>query len=122
MVKNGKECQSGDTGSIPGSEKSPGERNDNPLQYSCVSCISSWILYHHTTWEAPLQYSCLGNPMDRGAWQAKVHGVTKSQTANKKQQQQQTKHSKIIIFIQMTKYKYHKDGVLICSCIGAPVN
>ena len=28
----------------------------------------------------PLQYSCLGNPMDRGAWQATVHGVTKSQT------------------------------------------
>ena len=28
----------------------------------------------------PLQYSCLGNPMDRGAWQAIVHGVTKKQT------------------------------------------
>ena len=28
----------------------------------------------------PLQYSCLGNPMDRGAWQATIHGVTKSQT------------------------------------------
>ena len=28
----------------------------------------------------PLQYSCLGNPVDRGAWQATVHGVTKSQT------------------------------------------
>ena len=28
----------------------------------------------------PLQYSCLGNPMDRGAWQAAVHGVTKGQT------------------------------------------
>ena len=28
----------------------------------------------------PLQYSCLGNPMDRGAWRAAVHGVTKSQT------------------------------------------
>ena len=29
---------------------------------------------------APLQYSCLENPMDRGSWQATVHGVTKSQT------------------------------------------
>ena len=29
---------------------------------------------------SPLQYSCLENPMDRGAWQATVHGVTKSQT------------------------------------------
>ena len=28
----------------------------------------------------PLQYSCLGNPMDRGAWWARVHGVAKSQT------------------------------------------
>ena len=44
----------GDMGSIPGSERSPGEGNGNPLQYSC-----------------------LGNPMDRGAWQVAVHGVTK---------------------------------------------
>ena len=43
-----------DPGSIPGWGRSPGERNDNPLQDSC-----------------------LGNPMDRGAWQATVHGVTK---------------------------------------------
>ena len=47
----------GDVGSIPGSERSPGEGNGNPLQYSC-----------------------LGNPMDRGACRATVHGVTKSQT------------------------------------------
>ena len=47
----------GDTGLIPGSGRSPGEGNGNPLQYSF-----------------------LGNPMDRGAWQATVHGVTKSQT------------------------------------------
>ena len=54
---DGKEssCNAGDTGSIPGSRRSPGKRNDNTLQYSC-----------------------LGNPLDRGAWQ--VHGVTKSQT------------------------------------------
>ena len=47
----------GDLGSIPGLGRSPGERNGNPLQYSC-----------------------LGNPMDRGAWRATVHGVVKSQT------------------------------------------
>ena len=47
----------GDSGSIPGSGRSPGQRNGNPLQYSC-----------------------LGNPMDRGDWWATVHGVTKSQT------------------------------------------
>ena len=46
-----------DTGSIPGSGRSPGEGNGNPLQHSC-----------------------LGNPMDRGAWRAIVHGVTKSWT------------------------------------------
>ena len=46
-----------DTGSIPGSEKHPGEGNDNPLQYPCLE-----------------------NSMDRGAWQATVHRVTKSQT------------------------------------------
>ena len=42
---------------IPGSGTSPGEGNGDPLQYSC-----------------------LGNPMDKGAWWATVHGVTKSQT------------------------------------------
>ena len=46
-----------DAGLIPGSGRSPGEGNCNPLQYSC-----------------------LGNPMDTGAWQATVHRVTKSQT------------------------------------------
>ena len=53
---SGKEstCQVGDVGSIPGPGSSPGEENGNPLQYSC-----------------------LGNPTDRGAWQATVHGVTK---------------------------------------------
>ena len=45
-------CNAGNTGSIPGSGKSPGEGNGNPLEYSY-----------------------LGNPMDRGAWRATVHGV-----------------------------------------------
>ena len=46
-----------DTGSIPGSGRSPGEGNGNPLQYSCLE-----------------------NPMDRGAWQATVYEVPKSRT------------------------------------------
>ena len=46
----------GDQGLILGLGRSPGEGNGNPLQYSC-----------------------LGNPMDRGAWQARVHGVAKRQ-------------------------------------------
>ena len=45
-----------DEGSIPGLGRSPGEGNDNPVQYSCLE-----------------------NPMDRGAWQATVHGVAKNQ-------------------------------------------
>ena len=54
MIKN-LPANAGDTGSFPGLERSPGEGNGNPLQYSC-----------------------LGNPMDRGAWQAvTVHGVAK---------------------------------------------
>ena len=44
-----------DTGSIPGLGRSPGAGNGNPLQYSC-----------------------LGNPMDRGAWRATVHRATES--------------------------------------------
>ena len=56
MVKN-PPASAGDASSIPVSETSPGEGNDNPLQYSC-----------------------LGNPMDRGTWYAVVYGVTKSPT------------------------------------------
>ena len=47
-------CNAGDPGSIPGSERSPGEGNGNPLQYSLLE-----------------------NPMDRVAWQATVHGVAR---------------------------------------------
>ena len=56
---NGKEsaCNEGDSGLIPGLGRSPGDGNGNPPQYFC-----------------------LGNPMDRGAWQAVVHEVSKSQT------------------------------------------
>ena len=47
-------CHAGDPGSIPGLGRSPGEGYRNPLQYSCLE-----------------------NPMDRGAWQATVHGVAR---------------------------------------------
>ena len=50
-------ANAGDKGSIPGTGRSPGEGNSNPLQYSC-----------------------LGNPMDRGARWATVHGDAKSRT------------------------------------------
>ena len=57
---SGKEytCQVGDTGSVPESRRSPGEGNGNLLQYSCLE-----------------------NPMDVGAWQATVHRVTESDTS-----------------------------------------
>ena len=56
---DGKEfaCNAGDLGSIPELGRSPGEENGNPLQYSCLE-----------------------NSMDRGAWWATVHEVSKNQT------------------------------------------
>ena len=50
-------CNTGDLGLIPVLGRSPGEGTGNPLQYSCLE-----------------------NPMDGGAWRAMVHGVTKSRT------------------------------------------
>ena len=50
-------CNAENLSLIPGSGRSPGEGTGNPLQYSCLE-----------------------NPMDRGAWQATVYGVAKSQT------------------------------------------
>ena len=56
---DGKEsaCNGGDPGSVPGSERSSGEGNGNPLQYSCLE-----------------------SPMDRGTWRARVYRVARSQT------------------------------------------
>ena len=56
---DGKEstCSAGDPGSIPGLGRSPGKGNGKLLQYPCLE-----------------------NPMDRGAWRTAVHGVAKSQT------------------------------------------
>ena len=54
LVKKKTACNAGDLDLIPGSGKSPGEGNGNPLQYSCLE-----------------------NPIDRGAWQATVHGVAR---------------------------------------------
>ena len=51
-------CNAGDMGLIPGSERYPGEGNGYPLQYSCLE-----------------------NSMDRGAWRATIHGVANSRTA-----------------------------------------
>ena len=54
LVSKESACNARDPGSIPGSGRSPGEGNGNPLQYSCLE-----------------------NPANRGAWQATVHGITR---------------------------------------------
>ena len=66
---SGKEsaCNAGDMGLIPGLRRSPGEENGNPLQYSC-----------------------LGKPLDRGTWRATVHGITEDSHHNLPTKQQQT--------------------------------
>ena len=51
------DCKAGDPGSIPGSGRSPGEENGNPLQYPCLE-----------------------NAMDRGAWQCTIYRAAKSRT------------------------------------------
>ena len=117
MVKN-PPANAGDAGSIPGSGRSLGEGNGNPLQYSCLGNPMSrgawWATVHGVVKESdatgdsdgkesacnagdlgsipgsgrspgeengnPLQYSCLENFMDRGAWWATVQGVAKSRT------------------------------------------
>ena len=62
MVKN-PPVNAGDMGSIPGSGRSPGEGNGNPLQYSCLE-----------------------KSMDRGVWQATVHGIASQLDLGTKQQ------------------------------------
>ena len=65
-------------GSIPGSGRSPGGGDGSPLQYSC-----------------------LGNPMGRGAWWAAVYGLTKSWT-------QLSTHTGIYLYTQVLHFKYRQ--------------
>ena len=84
---------SGDQGSIPGSGRSPGEGNGHPLKYS-------W----------------LENPMDRGAWWAMVHRVTKSQTRLK--QLSRAQHTRMYVYVHLThfavylKLTHYKSNIL----------
>ena len=82
MVKN-LPANAGDTGSIYGSGRSPGEGNGNPLQYSC-----------------------LGNPMNKGAWWATVHGVARVGHKRTKQQHsnlatKQKQQSKVLYLLPL---------------------
>ena len=80
-------CRAGDAGLIPGSARSPGERNGNPFQYSC-----------------------LGNPMDRGAWWATVPWVTKESDTT-----QQLNDSNKYIECTMSSWKSIKKGEKILN-------
>ena len=69
LSRKGSTCNLGDLGLIPGSRSTPGEGNVNPLQYSS-----------------------LGNPVDRGAWQATVHEFTKENVVHQQWQRQSVLH------------------------------
>ena len=79
VVKNplGKAGNIWEMDSVPGLRRAPGEGNGNPLQYSCLE-----------------------NPMDRGAWRAPVHGVAKSRTRLK----QQHKHTRVQLVVPQNNY------------------
>ena len=96
VVKKNRPANAGDTGSIPGSRRPSVGRNGSPLQYSC-----------------------LGNPMDRGAWRATVHGVAESH------QQQQYTHTHthtyssngkqlvlVFNFLKIPLWKNHEEDTL----------
>ena len=70
-----------DTGSIPGQGRSPGEGHGHPLQYSGLK-----------------------NPMDRGAWQAMVHRVTKSQTRLKRLNTHTCAHTHTHVVVQLLSH------------------
>ena len=86
-------ANAGHAGSIPGSGRSPGGWHGNPLQYSCLEnpygqrSLEGYRPWGHTEWgmtevtsqahTCTHQYSCLGSPMNRGAWWDIVPEVTK---------------------------------------------
>ena len=112
---DGKEsdCNVGDQGSIPGSGRSPGEGNGYPLQYSCLE-----------------------NPMNRGAWRATVHGVAQSRTGLERL----STRAHVVVTAQWWKHLPASAGVpgwinglgrsdgegngnpLQYSCLGNPMN
>ena len=85
-------CNEGDPGSIPGSGRSPGGGQGNPLQYSYLE-----------------------NPMERGAWRFTVHGVSKSQT-----QLKQHTHTGPLEEIKLKLYIYIYIYILLQKALMFP--
>ena len=81
-------CNEADLGSIPGVRRSPGAGHRNPLQYSCLE-----------------------NSMDRGDWQATIHGVAKSQTQLGNSAQHSTGLVKHIIFKLQSLGPFLKNNI-----------
>ena len=84
----------GDVGSVPGLGRSSGEGNGNPLQYSC-----------------------LRNPMDRGAWRATVHGVAKRVGHNLVTKQHMYNKSRDCMRQEAKFFCYHVRGMFACLCV-----
>ena len=82
-----------DPGLIPGSGRSPGEGNDNPLQYSCLE-----------------------NSMDRGAWRATVHGVTKGRTRLKQPSMHSCTFQASVHLVYLYKVFIRFPYVISCPC------
>ena len=80
MVKN-PPANAGEMGSIPGLRRSPGEANDNLLQYSCLE-----------------------NPMDAGTWQATVHGVARVRHDLATKKQQHSTYSIVFMRLNLANY------------------
>ena len=87
----------GDLGLAPGSVRSPGERNGNPLQYSC-----------------------LDNSLDRGAWWVTVHGVSKSRTQLSTQSCKFSLCLEISEYLPITQDPFHLPKVQKVEGLAAP--
>ena len=83
----------GDLGSIPGSGRSPGEGNGNPLQYSCLQ-----------------------NPITRGAWQITVHRVAQNRARQKWLSMKHTRYNMVFIFLFLTYFTYDNLQFHPCCC------